>query len=245
MAIIQMVNPVAEIGMIKMAKLLKAFRSKSMKLRILILLCSMSFALMASAQASGGQIARKKPKATTNTQKVSKPKVVRPEAVDLGLPSGTLWADRNVGANSPTAYGGLYRYGAPHTRLDGSNSEVSSLPNIVGTNFDAAMVNLGADWRLPTKEQAKELLQYCKVTKEVTNRVVVAKFVGPNGNYILLPLAGVMYHYGRSQARDFGCYMIGEKICFLNVFIGDEVEVTTYGSGNDGMSVRAVKNVTK
>ena len=55
-----MVNPVAEIGMIKMAKLLKAFRSKSMKLRILILLCCMSFALMASAQASGGQITRKK-----------------------------------------------------------------------------------------------------------------------------------------------------------------------------------------
>ena len=53
-----MVNPVAEIGMIRMAKLLKAFRSKSMKLRILILLCSMSFALMASAQASGGQIRR-------------------------------------------------------------------------------------------------------------------------------------------------------------------------------------------
>lgn len=53
-----MANPVVELGMIKMAKSLKAFRSKSMKLRILILLCCMSFSIMASAQASGGQIHR-------------------------------------------------------------------------------------------------------------------------------------------------------------------------------------------
>lgn len=69
-----MVNPVAEIGMIKMAKLLKAFRSKSMKLRILILLCSMSFALMASAQASGGQIRRNTTKPRTEVKKHSNPR---------------------------------------------------------------------------------------------------------------------------------------------------------------------------
>ncbi len=212
-----------------------------MIIRIITLLCCLSFSLMTSAQASGGQIRRKNTTSSVHVSKASKSKNVMPKAIDLGLPSGTLWADRNVGANSPTAYGGLYRYGAPHTRLDGSNSEVSTLPNIVGTSFDVAMVNLGNDWRLPTKEQVKELLQYCKVTKEETNRVVVAKIIGPNGNYILLPLAGVMYHYGRSQAGEFGNYMIGEKDCFLNVFIGNEVEVATYGPGNDGESVRAVK----
>ncbi len=61
-----MANLVAELGIIIMAKSLKAFRSKSMKLRLLTLLCCMSFTLMASAQASGGQIVRKKYNNSTN-----------------------------------------------------------------------------------------------------------------------------------------------------------------------------------
>lgn len=217
-----------------------------MKMKLMMIICCLSFSLMASAQASGGQITRKKPKSTSNTQRVYKSKEVKPEIVDLGLPSGTLWADRNVGASSSTVYGGLYRYGAPHTRADGSNSEVCSLPNIVGTNFDVAMVNLGSNWRLPTKEQVQELLNFCQVTKEVVNRIKVAKFVGPNGNFILLPFAGVMYNYGRSQAGDFGIYMIAEKACYFD--LGENIKVVSNRSVMSmewGESVRAVYNNTK
>ena len=67
-----MANPVVELGMIKMAKSLKAFRSKSMKLRILTLLCCLSFTLMTSAQASGGQIRR-----PTKTQQTTRKEVDR------------------------------------------------------------------------------------------------------------------------------------------------------------------------
>jgi len=194
------------------------------------------------SQTSGGQITRKKPKTTSNTQKVSKPKIVKPEAIDLGLPSGTLWADRNVEATSPTAYGGLYRYGAPKTKMDGSNSEVSNLSIIIGTSNDVAMVNLGPDWRTPSREQAEELISNCKITNEVVNGVKVKKFVGPNGNYILLPLAGTMYSYGRSQAGDFGLYMLGNQFIDLHIDF-DEVRLRESSPGRGwglGVSVRAI-----
>ena len=45
--------------------------------------------------------------------------------IDLGLPSGTLWADRNVGAKTPIQYGGLYRWGNPNTDINGNNTNIS------------------------------------------------------------------------------------------------------------------------
>lgn len=39
------------------------------------------------------------------------PDLLPPKYVDLGLPSGTLWADRNVGAAAPEAIGGYYACG--------------------------------------------------------------------------------------------------------------------------------------
>lgn len=208
--------------------------------KIVVIMLLAFVPMITFAQASGGQITRKPQKAQVIQQRASKSKIVKPNAIDLGLPSGTLWADRNVGASSPNDFGGLYRYGAPKTKMDGSNFEISSLNNIVGTSDDVAMTVLGSEWRTPSSSQAEELIKYCKITREVYNGVQVAKFVGPNGNSIILPLAGVMYNYGRSQAGDFGDYMLGEKSRFLNVYIGGSVEVTNYGAGSSGESVRAV-----
>ena len=211
-----------------------------MKFRLAILLSCMSLATMALAQASGRQISRKKPKTTGNSKVVYKHKVAKPEAVDLGLPSGTLWADRNVGAASPTAYGGLYRYGAPKTKMDGSNSEVSNHSIIIGTSSDVAMVNLGTDWRTPSREQAEELISNCRITNEVVKGAKVKKFIGPNGNYILFPLAGTMYNYGRSQAGDFGLYMLGNKFFDFSIDY-DKVHVWKLDYETEwGLSVRAV-----
>ncbi len=44
--------------------------------------------------------------------------------VDLGLPSGTLWADRNIGASSPEDYGDYFAWGETTTK---SNYEWSTL----------------------------------------------------------------------------------------------------------------------
>ena len=208
--------------------------------KLLLFIVLVAFPLLALAQASGGQISRKKPKTTGNSKVGYKHKVAKPEAVDLGLPSGTLWADRNVGADSPTAYGGLYRYGAPKTRMDGSNSEVSNLHMITGTANDVAMTNLGSNWRTPSREQAEELITNCRITNEVINRIKVKKFIGPNGNYIIFPLAGTMYNYGRSQAGDFGLYMLGNKFFDFSIDY-DKVHVWNLNYETEwGLSVRAV-----
>lgn len=205
----------------------------------LIILLMFVLPLYMYAQTSGGQITRKKPNTSRNNKVASKP-VVKPRAVDLGLPSGTLWADRNVGAASPTAYGGLYRYGAPKTKMDGSNSEVSNLSIIIGTSNDVAMVNLGLDWRTPSREQTEELINNCKITNEVIKGVKVKKFVGPNGDYIVFPLAGTMYNYGRSQAGDFGLYMLGDKFYDFSIDY-DKVHVWKFDYETGwGLSVRAV-----
>lgn len=202
--------------------------------------------LVALAQASGGQIRRQNVRKTqvksrTNSRSQNNRNhkdFAKP--VDLGLPSGTLWADRNVGANSPTSYGGLYRYGAPYTKLDGSDSKMSFLSNIIDSQHDVAKVNMGDDWLMPSKNQAEELIAYCDISKQEVNGIKVAKCVGPNGNYILLPLGGVMYNYGRSQADDFGDYMLGEKDYTLDLFVWmDEVKVGL-GNVDYGLSVRAV-----
>ena len=220
-----MVNPVAEIGMIKMAKLLKAFRSKSMKLRILILLCSMSFALMASAQASGGQIARKKPNTSKSIQKGSKPK-----SVDLGLPSGTLWADRNIGSNKPEDFGFLFAWGETKTKkyFSGANYKYIKWKEFQLTKYcldaeagvvdgkneldledDAAYLNWGHSWRIPTNDQFRELTdaRYTESKWTTYNNVYGLTITSKiNGNTVFLPASGFQSYGDWSERREKGNY---------------------------------------
>ena len=85
------------------------------------------------------------------------------QLVDLGLPSGTLWADRNVGAETPEGYGDYFRFGetTPFTENSPSYKYENIKKNIAGTDKDAATTILGAQFRMPTIVQIKELLDYC------------------------------------------------------------------------------------
>ena len=136
--------------------------------------------------------------------------------VDLGLPSGTLWATCNVGADNPEDCGDYfawgetcskelydwknYRYGnCVHnwfamtkycTNSDwGLNGFVDSL-TVLEPAGDAATANWGDDWRMPTKEEWEEL--YLKTTSVWTTRngVEGRLLTGPNGNSIFLPATG-------------------------------------------------------
>ena len=99
-------------------------------------------------------------------------------AVDLGLPSGTLWADRNVGADAPEAYGDYFAWGevTPKTEYNWStykwcNGDAysqtkyftsSSYGTVDGKTTldledDAAYVNMGSEWRMPTNAEQDEL----------------------------------------------------------------------------------------
>ena len=121
------------------------------------------------------------------------------KAVDLGLPSGTLWADRNVGANSPEDYGDYYAWGETSTKRDYSlytyqyyhNGYTNIGSNIAGSRYDVARQAWGGGWKLPTKAQWEELENRCTWTWTTEGGHSGYKVTGPNGNSIFLPAAGL------------------------------------------------------
>lgn len=134
--------------------------------------------------------------------------------VDLGLPSGTLWAACNVGANSPEEYGSYFAWGETQLKnvfnwgtyllcgrtqqtmkkycVDSKYGTVDNL-TLLETEDDAATANWGSEWKMPSKEQFQELLNAYYTTWEQTtlNDVSGLKVTSKiNGNSIFLPAAG-------------------------------------------------------
>ena len=140
------------------------------------------------------------------------------EYVDLGLPSGLLWATCNVGANSPEDYGDYFAWGETQPKDTYSygtyqycmGSVTSMTKYCSNSNYgyngftdnlttlepsdDAAKVNWGNGWRMPTDEEWQELLDNTTVTWTTQNGVNGLRFTASNGNSIFLPAAG--YHSG-------------------------------------------------
>jgi hypothetical protein len=137
--------------------------------------------------------------------------------VNLGLPSGTLWATCNVGASAPEGYGNYYAWGETSTKssyswsnylyCSGSQSSCQDLgTHIAGTSYDAAKKNWGSGWVMPTLDQANELLSKCTVSLATVNGVAGLRFKGPNGNTIFFPMAGYKYDSNYS-AKGTQCYI--------------------------------------
>ena len=160
----------------------------------------------------------------TNGEKLN---TVTYNAVDLGLPSGTLWADRNVGADAPEAYGDYFAWGETETKdnyawstykwCNGSdrtqtkyctNSSYGTVDNktVLELEDDAAYVNMGAEWRMPTLTEQIELLDNCTWEWTTQNGVNGRKVTGPNGNSIFLPAAGYRYGSSLSNAGSYGYF---------------------------------------
>jgi hypothetical protein len=134
------------------------------------------------------------------------------EYVDLGLPSGTLWATCNVGTNTPLGYGALFAWGETEPKDDYSLSSykwydegytkycagsfIYSDTCIVEDNKaelelsdDAANANLGGAWRTPTHAEIQELVLSCTWDWKNINGVKGHVVTGSNGNVIFLPAA--------------------------------------------------------
>ena len=112
-------------------------------------------------------------------------------AIDLGLTSGTLWANMNVGASSPEDYGSYFVWGATQA-YPGQTSSATDYELPVGR--DAAYVNWGSDWRMPTANQMKELASECYIywrTQAGKNGILFQS--KKNGNSIFLPAVGYIY----------------------------------------------------
>lgn len=135
--------------------------------------------------------------------------------MDLGLPSGTLWATQNVGASKPSDYGLFFQWGdtsgytAEQVRkdkqfswndykwsIDGSDSNFSKYKTpdaSLELADDAAHANMGGDWHMPTPTQIQELLNTAYTKNEWTTQDGVngRQFTSKNnGKSIFIPAAG-------------------------------------------------------
>lgn len=134
--------------------------------------------------------------------------------VDLGLPSGTLWADRNVGAKSPADFGELYAWGeiTPIKDKTKGDNNSSTPTNISGTSYDVAAIELGSNWALPSETQFNELISLCSWEWENIEGHTGYKVTGPNRNAMFLPAAGCMFKDGYKYYNQFGYYWTGNSL---------------------------------
>ncbi len=135
--------------------------------------------------------------------------------VDLGL--SVCWATYNVGAEFPEEYGSYfawgetdvnqfykwesYKYGSfnnndvnfgmiKYNKIDGhKNLDLAD---------DAARVNWGEGWRMPTLDEIKELCEKCIWTWKSLNGINGYEIIGTNGNSIFIPAAGYRHGSGVS-----------------------------------------------
>ena len=120
--------------------------------------------------------------------------------IDLGLPSGTQWATCNIGAFEPEDSGIHYIWG--ETTPYKHEYTYKDNPVVLPPRVDAATVNWGKGWRMPTKCEMDELLQNC--TWEWTGNGY--RLTGPNGCYIFLPTTGCLDGKGLHEADTEGHY---------------------------------------
>ncbi len=174
----------------------------------------------------------------------NKKKVVKDEHefVDLGLPSGNLWAKCNMGAKNEYELGDYYRYGEveackierftdgePYV-LKREHRYIDALGRFTKYNIysefgvvdnktelepidDAATVQWGNGWQIPTVKDWEELYENCNIERLTSHNgwIYVSKI---NGNYIFLPMRHqkCFYHYEPGKkfdvvdGEDYMCY---------------------------------------
>ena len=147
------------------------------------------------------------------------------EYVDFGLPSGTLWATMNVGATTPEDYGNYYAWGETATKAtydwstyfdtnDGGNTFTKynndGGKKVLDPEDDAAHVNWGGSWRMPTKAEWQELIDNCTWTWTTQNGIngykVTSNKEGYTDKFIFLPAAGSRFDSGLYDVGSYGYY---------------------------------------
>ena len=148
------------------------------------------------------------------------------EAVDLGL--SVLWANCNIGANQPRDYGARLAWGDPIGKLCSGqgigwngNGYTWSTDNYGGNNppadiaetaLDVVTANWGDGWHIPSYSEAKELCDQCQWKLRTWGDIKWYEVIGPNGNSIIMPLAGMFGDDVNSGKRfQAGPYGVGER----------------------------------
>lgn len=195
------------------------------------------------------------------------------EAVDLGLPSGLLWAKMNIGATSETDYGLYFAWGSTvgHTATDGYDFSWENAPYYTGDgnthswskytkstqvslepDDDAAHVNWGGNWRMPTEADFQELLNNTNMQWVLNfNNTGVSGYKFTNKKnatkYIFLPAGGFRNLTSQDCAGWMGRYWTaslsmsyGNEACSLYFSYNGKVFVET-SYRHLSFNVRAVK----
>ena len=195
------------------------------------------------------------------------------EAVDLGLPSGTKWAAQNVGARKPTDYGLYFQWGdtVGYTAnqvgtgsgqkkfswadckwsINGSDSNFSKYTTTGATlelEDDAAHVNMGGDWHMPSPDQIEELINETDniwTTQDgVNGRLFTSK--KDSSKSIFIPAAGNAWDGSLDDGGGYG-YVWSSMLSSVNVrggqylgFVSGNARLYSYYYLNGGLSVRGV-----
>ncbi len=172
------------------------------------------------------------------------------EYVDLGLPSGLKWAAYNVGATSAEEYGDYYAWGEIETKdsYTQQNSVTYGMPmeDISGDpQYDVARAKWGETWRMPTRDEQKELLDNCAWEWTSQNGVNGYLVTGTNGNSIFLPAAGYKENSSHTEMGEYGYYWSSTPQSNSNLgayylYMSESSKLSYYYARVAGQSVRAV-----
>lgn len=190
------------------------------------------------------------------------------QAVDLGL--SVKWASCNIGAISPEEYGAHFAWGETQPKSDydwstykyyqsyGSNSWLTKYitdssssmvdnKTVLDPQDDAAHVNWGGSWRMPTDEEWTELRDNCTWTwtskNGVNGRLVTSK---TNDKSIFLPGAGYYFGTGLSPTGESGYYWSsslytdGQRYAWSVAISSNSVSRNHNWYRYDGLSIRPV-----
>ena len=180
------------------------------------------------------------------------------EFVDLGLPSGTLWATCNVGATSPEQSGLYFAWGetvgftaeqvkSGERAFDDKYYKARDISTNLTLEQDAAHVHMGGNWRMPTKDEWQELIDNCDVMctddygeTGVAGRVFTSK---TNGNSVFFPAADRCINSSVLIVRSGGYYWSASWYSYFNAwYLGfhSGVQYVYYSLRDYGQPVRGV-----
>ena len=193
------------------------------------------------------------------------------EYVDLGLPSGNLWATCNLGASAPEAFGDYYAWGEVEPKQVYTNSNhkwyKEGAPSLGFTKYnnedgklslededDAVIQKLGNGWRTPTLADFRELTnqKYTTIKKTTLNGVAGYQITSKkNKKSIFIPFAG--FKNDKPQTREISSSE-SVAVCMTNqrridnqvfncwTFAFEQDRIRRYGKRRyDGISIRPVK----
>ncbi len=172
-----------------------------------------------------------------------------PQYVNLGLPSGTLWATCNLGATTPEGFGDCFAWGETETKTEftestyrfyngpGSYTKYNTSDGLtqLQPEDDAATANWGSQWRMPTSAEWQELIGQTVQLYTTLNGVNGMLCTGRNGNSVFFPdTSRITGLYGAYWSNKLSTSV---SSAYFYLLMGEELYETTR---SDGLSIRPV-----